>query len=99
MWPCLVSSDSDIGKFPALIALVQVSSTGWPADAWRYLVVSFGDGKLKTLFASSCFGLSPSVSTVHKFDPVGLLPLCTGGSLVVMVSVPDLWMVTPLFPL
>jgi hypothetical protein len=44
------------------------------------------------------FGLFPSVSTVHKFDPVGLLPLSTGGSLVVMVSVPDLWIVTPSFP-
>jgi hypothetical protein len=38
------------------------------------------------------------VSTVNKFDPVGLLPLSTGGSLVVMVSVPDLWIVTPSFP-
>jgi hypothetical protein len=58
MWPCFISSDSGkylctaftdnpghVVKFPALIVLVQVSSTGWPADVWRYLIVSFVNGK------------------------------------------------------
>ena len=38
------------------------------------------------------------VETVHNFAPFALHPWRTGGSLVVMVRVPSLWIVTPWLP-
>ena len=48
--------------------------------------------------ASSRVDFVVGTETVHKFSPFLLHPWSTGGSLVVIVSVPFLWNVTPSFP-
>jgi hypothetical protein len=50
------------------------------------------------LFASSLFSALSVADIVHSFAAIGFLPLSTGGALVVMVSVPSLWIVTPSSP-
>ena len=84
-------------KFPAFTALYHVSSVGNPAAAWRYLTDWGIDGRMYTLFVSS-FGCLCLVVTVHNFASLLLCPLRTGGSLVMIVIVPGLWIVTPSSP-
>ncbi len=51
------------------------------------------------MFAIFLHSLSVAAAdTVHKFAPFFLHPWSTGGSLVVIVSVPYLWIVTPSLP-
>ena len=61
---------------------------------WRYLIVCGINGKLYTLFTSSLFSDLSEADIVQSFSAFGFLPLSTGGSLVVMVIVPSLWILT-----
>ncbi len=57
------------------------------------------DGNLYMLCVSSCLiASSVSANTVKKIAVLLLHPWRTGGSLVVMVIIPFLWMVTPSLP-
>ncbi len=72
--------------------------TGLPAAACKYLIVWLVKGKLYTFATLSCSGFISCVDIFHSFSPLFLHPWSTGGSLVIMVSVPSLWIVTPLLP-
>ncbi len=78
-------------KFPALIALVHVSSTGNSAAAWRYFTVWLIKGRLYALFARSfihSFLVLLFVDTVYNFAPHDLHPWRMGGLVVVIMNVP-----------
>ncbi len=112
MWPFIVSSDSgkciltvatvspgQVTKFSTIIAFIHVASTGYLADAWRYLTVWGMDGKLNSLCVSFCLmALFFSADTIHNFPVLLLHTWRIGGSLVVMVIVPSLSMVIPSLP-
>ncbi len=111
MWPFWVSLESGqyfwtadvvrLGhaiKFPALIASIHVSLTGNPAAAWRYVIDCRIDCNVYILFASSLIWLFCFADTIHSFSWLLLHPWRTGGLLVVMVSVPFLWIHTPSSP-
>ena len=89
-------STGHVVQLPAFIASIHVSSTEKPAAAWRYLIVCPIDGMSYTL-ATSSLSVHDAV-TVHSFSPFFLHPWRTGGSLIVIVSVPFLCIVTPLLP-
>ncbi len=73
-------------------------STGYLAAGWRYQIVCFIDNKLCTFCASSWSSLTLLADTGHSYVPFGLHTCRTGDLLLVMVSVPVLWMETPSFP-
>ena len=54
------------------------------------------EGKSYMLLA--CSVVKVSVIIVNNFAPFSLCPRSTGGSVVVMETVPGLWMVTPRSP-
>jgi hypothetical protein len=56
------------------------------------------EGKLYTFATPLCSGSISCVDIVHSFAPLFLHPWSTGGLLVIMVSVPSLWIVTPMLP-
>ncbi len=56
------------------------------------------NGKLYTLFTSSLFSDLSEADIIQSFAAFDFLPLSTGGSLVVMMIVPSLWIVTPSSP-
>ncbi len=64
----------------------------------KYLIVWLVEGKLYTFATPLCSGSISCVYIVHSFAPLFLHPWSTGGLLIVMVSVPSLWIVTPLLP-
>ncbi len=53
------------------------------------------DGKLYTLFTSSLITWLSGVDIVHNFASFDFPHVRTGGSLVVILMVPSLWIVTP----
>ncbi len=78
------------------MVLIHVSFGRIPAAACKYCTVCPIEGKLYKLLA--CSVVEVSFIIVHNFAPFVLCPCSTGGSVVVMESVPGLWMVTPCFP-
>ena len=108
--PCCVSSDSGkwrrtvlevkvvhVLKLPAFIALIKVFSVGKPAAACKYRTVWLIEGRSYTLFTCSFVDKS-FADIVHNFAPCDLHPWRMGGSVVVIVTVPDLWIVSPSSP-
>ena len=67
------------------MAVNQVSLTGNPAAACKYLIDCVIDGKLYTLCVSSRVDLSSFDAIVHSLSPLVLIPCRTGGVLIVMV--------------
>ena len=65
---------------------------------WSYLIVWEIDGKLYTFATSSCSLFVAGADTVHNSAPLFLHPWSMGGLLIVIVSVPFLWIITPLSP-
>jgi hypothetical protein len=56
------------------------------------------DSKLSTIATSLCSLFVVGADTVHNFAPLFFSPWSTGGLLVVIVSVPFLWIITPSLP-
>ena len=76
-----------------------MSLTGCPAEAWWYLIIWDREGKLCTFEISSHFFIVVcGTDTAQSVSPFFLHPWSTGGLLILIVSVPSLWNVTPLSP-
>ena len=79
------------------MALIHVSCVGNPAAACKYRTACVIEGRSYTLLARSFVDASyPSI--VQSFAPFILFPWSIGSAVVVTVTVPGSWIVTPFSP-